>query len=76
MIAPNVSPLMTKHQPVPIVATSTAARAGPKIREPVITAVLSDVALGISSASTSSVTSARRAGLSNALTTPSTSERP
>ena len=68
MIAANVIPLARKHHAVPIAPTSTAASAGPKMRDPVITAVLSDVAFGISAGSTSSVTSARRAGLSNALT--------
>ncbi len=74
MIAANVMPLARKHHAVPIAPTSTAASAGPKIREPVITAVFNDVAFGISCGSTSSVTSARRAGLSNALTVPSTSD--
>ncbi len=48
--------------------------AGPKTREPVITAVFNDVAFGMSTVGTSSVTRPRRAGLSNALTTPSTSD--
>ena len=73
-MAANVMPLARKHHAVPIAPTSTAARAGPKMRDPVITAVFNDVAFGISAGSTSSVTSARRAGLSNALMSPSTSE--
>ena len=48
MIAKKVTPLRMKHQAVPIVATSTPASAGPKMREPVITAVFNDVALGMS----------------------------
>ena len=39
MIAANVIPLARKHHAVPIAPTSTAASAGPKMREPVITAV-------------------------------------
>ena len=34
MMAANVKPLAMKHHAVPIVVTSTAASAGPKIREP------------------------------------------
>ena len=52
--------------------TSVAVIAGPKMREPVITAVLSETALVIWSSGTSSVTNPRRAGLSRALITPST----
>ncbi len=74
MIAANVIPLARKHHAVPIAPTSTAARAGPKMREPVITAVFKEVAFGISTGSTSSVTRPRRAGLSNAFTRPSTSD--
>ena len=43
------------------------------MRDPVIVAVLSEIALPTSSSGTSSVTKPRRAGLSNALTMPSTS---
>ena len=43
------------------------------MREPVITAVFSDVALAMSCGSTSSVTRPRRAGFSKALRTPRTS---
>ncbi len=75
MIAAKVKPLARKHHAVPIAPTSTAASAGPKIREPVMTAVFNDVAFGISCGSTSSVTRARRAGLSKALTVPSSSDR-
>ena len=73
--AANDAPLRRKHHAVPTVSTSTAASAGPKTRAPVITAVFSEVALEMSSGSTSSMTSPRRAGLSNALSTPSTRER-
>ena len=38
-----------KHQPVPTRATSAAASAGPNTRDPVITAVLSERTLGMSS---------------------------
>ena len=44
-------------------ATRPAAMAGPKILDPVITAVFSDVAFGMSTVGTSSVTSPRRAGI-------------
>ena len=73
-IAKNETPLIMKHQPVPMVLVSAAASAGPKILEPVITAVLSDIALGMSMGSTSSVTNPRRAGLSSALMTPTASD--
>ena len=49
---------------------STAANAGPKMREPVITVVFNDIAFGISDGSTSSVTKPRRDGLSMALAIP------
>ncbi len=65
-----------KHQEVPTDPTRTAASAGPKMRDPVMTAVLSDVALEMSSGSTSSMTRPRRAGFSNALSTPSRSVSP
>ena len=74
--AAKLSPLIMKHQPVPIGSTRIPASAGPKIRLPVITAVLSDIAFAISDGSTSSTTNPRRAGLSNALTTPRTSDMP
>ena len=74
MIAKNVTPFRMKHHAVPMVVTRTPARAGPKMRDPVITAVFNEVAFGMSTVGTSSVTRPRRAGLSNALTTPSTSD--
>ena len=40
--APNDAPLSRKHHAVPTVSTITAASAGPKMRDPVITAVFSD----------------------------------
>ena len=42
------TPLSTKHQPLPISPTRNAPSAGPKIRDPVITAVFSEVALAMS----------------------------
>ena len=67
-------PLRMNNQPVPSGPTSAVAIAAPKIREPVITAVFKDIAFGKSSIGTSSVTSPRRAGLSNAPITPSISD--
>ena len=75
MIAKKVKPFSRKHHAVPIAETSTPASAGPKMRDPVITAVFSEVALGMSTVGTSSVTRPRRAGLSNAFTTPSNSDK-
>ena len=71
-IATNENALIVNSQPVPNGPTRIAAIAGPKMRDPVIVAVLSEIALAMSSSGTSSVTNPRRAGLSNALTTPST----
>ncbi|CAB4606837.1 unannotated protein [freshwater metagenome] len=59
---------------VPSGPMSAAAIAGPKIREPVITVVLRDIALEISSGSTNSVTKPRRDGLSMAFAIPSTND--
>ena len=68
--AANDSPFNMKHQPVPNGPTNAAAKAGPKMRDPVITAVFNDIALLMSAGGTSSTTKPRRAGLSNAFTTP------
>ena len=65
-------PLMMNSQPVPNGPTRDAASAGPKIREPVITAVFNDIALPISCGGTNSVTNPRRDGLSIAPTNPRT----
>ena len=72
MIATNDTALIVNSTDVAVVVTSVAVIAGPKMREPVITAVLSETALVIWSSGTSSVTNPRRAGLSRALMTPST----
>ncbi len=69
-IAVNESPLMMNSQPGSSQRTNSAARAGPKMREPVITAVLSDTTLEMWRGSTSSITNPRRAGLSTACTAP------
>src|ERR671910_2078499 len=60
--------------PAPGPAIRTPARAGPTTREPVISALLRPTALGTSVLGTSSTTSARRDGLSNALIVPNTSD--
>ena len=65
------TPLITNSHPVPNGPTKAAARAGPKIREPVITAVFRLIAFDMSCSGTSSVTSPRRAGLSIAPIIPS-----
>ena len=67
-------PLRINSQPVPSGPTSAVAIAAPKILEPVITAVFSDIAFGKSTGGTNSVTSPLRAGLSNAPITPSKSD--
>ena len=73
IIATDVTALMTNIQPTPNGLISNAAIAGPKIREPVIVAVLSDMAFEISSGATSSVRNPRREGLSRADTMPNMS---
>jgi hypothetical protein len=72
MRATNEAALIVNSTAVLLVVMSVAVIAGPKIREPVITAVLSETAFVICSSGTSSVTNPRRAGLSSALMTPST----
>ena len=69
--AANENPLVTKHQPAPMVPMSSPAAAGPMMRVEVMTAVLSPMALEISPGSTSCEMNARRAGLSTALISPS-----
>ncbi len=68
----NEAALIENSTAVPADPTSRAVIAGPKIRELVMTAVLSDTALAICSSGTNSVTKPRRAGLSNAEMIPST----
>ena len=63
-----------KSTAVPRGPMRRAARAGPTMRDEVITEVFRDMTLLISSGSTSSVTRPRRDGLSMALAMPSTSE--
>ena len=65
---------MMKSQPGSIQRNSSAANAGPKMREPVITAVFNETTLEMCRGSTSSITKPRRAGLSIACTMPLASE--
>ena len=74
-MAANEMPLKINNQPVPHGPTKSVASAGPKMREPVIAAVFSDTALLMFFGSTSSITRPRRAGLSNAFTTPKMSDK-
>jgi hypothetical protein len=67
--------LTAKHHPIPTVAMSTPATAGPMTLEVVITALLRLTALATSAGPTISTTSARRAGLSMAVASPSTAAR-
>ena len=69
--ATNEMPLIVNNHAVPSGPTNAAANAGPKIREPVITAVFNAIALLMSSGGTSSTTNPRRAGLSKAFAKPS-----
>ena len=73
-IAANDTPLTMNSHPGSIHRNISAASAGPKIREPVMTAVLSETTLEMCFGSTSSITNPRRAGLSMAATTPRTSD--
>ena len=75
-IATNDTPLTMNSQPAPSGPFNAAANAGPTMRDPVITAVFSEIALVISCGSTNSITNPRRAGLSNAPMTPSSSDSP
>ena len=70
------NPFKINNQPVPSGPTSTAAKAAPNTREPVITVVLSDMALLNWAVGTNSVMSPRRAGLSMAPTTPKNKANP
>lgn len=63
-------PSTRKHQPYPTVWISRPARAGPTIREEVISALFRLTALLTFASGTISTTNARRAGLSNARATP------
>ena len=69
-IAANETPLMMNSQPGSTHRSSNAARAGPKMREPVMTAVFNETTLEMCRGSTSSITKPRRAGLSTACTMP------
>ena len=69
--ATNEMPLIVNNHAVPNGPTNAAANAGPKIREPVITAVFNAIALLMSSGGASSTTNPRRAGLSKAFAKPS-----
>ena len=71
----NVPPEFV-NQAVPNGPMRAAARAGPTMRDPVITVVFRLIAFEMSCGSTSSVTRPRRAGLSMAFATPSTMESP
>ena len=70
-IAANEMPFKINNQPVPNGPTNADAIAGPKMRDPVMTAVLRLIALDMSASGTNSVTRALRAGLSIAPTRPS-----
>jgi hypothetical protein len=63
--------LPRKHQPSPTAATSSPATAGPTTRAPLNIEELSAMALTRSSRPTISTTNDCRAGMSNALVTPS-----
>ena len=74
MTATYETAFIANSQAVPSGPISSAANAGPKTRDPVITVVFNDIAFDISAGSTSSVTKPRRDGLSIALAIPRMSD--
>ena len=73
-MATKVTPFNKNSHPGSMTWRSTAANAGPKTREPVMTAVFRAMTLEMSSSSTSSNTKPRRAGLSRAPKMPKVSD--
>jgi hypothetical protein len=65
-------PFIKKAQPVPALAITSPAAAGPTIRAALKEVELSEIALGRSSSLTSSATKVWRTGASSAATEPNT----